>query len=148
MLKKILLALLFAPAISYGQTAVLPIYWCSLPGTQASVSGLKSSNYQLGIIPSCTVSVYLTGTTTLATTTPQSPFTANTDGSISPIYAAVNQGYDVKLSGGIAPNVYPSPVTLTGLYPGSDITIPAQGCLGQNAIANGCTGATTAAGQT
>lgn len=146
MLKKILLALLFVPALSYGQTAVLPIYWCSLPGTRASVSGLKSSNYQLGIIPSCTVSVYLTGTTTLATTTPQSPFTANIDGSISPIYAAVNQGYDVVLSGGIAPNVYPSPVTLTGLYPGSDITIPAQGCLGQNAIANGCTGATTAAG--
>ena len=33
--------------------------------------------------------------------------------SIPPIYAAVNAGYDVVLSGGVSPNTYPSPVTLT-----------------------------------
>jgi hypothetical protein len=97
-----------------------------------------------GIIPSCTVTVYLTGSTTLATTSPQSPFTANMNGSIPPIYAAINQGYDVVLSGGIAPNTYPAPVTLTGLYPGQSIT--SCGAITPCTIAQGGTGATTAAG--
>ena len=123
MLKRILwLLLLAAPVAAHAQTAAIPVYWCSLPGTQATVSGLKSTNYQLGVIPSCLVTVYLTGTTTIATTTPQSPFTANTNGSIPPIFAAINQGYDVVLSGGIPPNTYPAPITLTGLYPGFEFT--------------------------
>ena len=126
------------------QTAVLPIYACTLPGVQAKTSGLNSSNYLQGIIPSCTVTVYLTGTTTLATTTPQSPFTANTNGSIPPIYAAINQGYDVVLSGGIAPNTYPAPRTITGLYPGQSIT--SCGAITPCTIPEGGTGATTAAG--
>ena len=145
MLKKIIFAILFLlPVSTLGQTAALPIYACTLPGTQATVSGLKSTNYQQGIIPSCLITVYLTGTTTLATTTPQSPFTANTNGSIPPIYAAINQGYDVVLSGGIAPNTYPAPVTLTGLYPGQSIT--SCGAITPCTIAQGGTGATTAAG--
>ena len=40
---------------------------CTLGGTKALVSGLGSTNYNQGIIPGCTVTVYLTGTTTLAT---------------------------------------------------------------------------------
>jgi hypothetical protein len=34
----------------------------------------------------------------------------------------VNQGYDVVLSGGIPPNTYPAPVTLTGVYPGFEFS--------------------------
>ena len=106
--------------------------YCNLGGAQSVTSGLSSSNYLLGIIPSCTVKVYLTGTTTLATiysdsseTPLTNPFTANAASSTNPGYwlffAAANQGYDVSLSGGISPNVYSSAVTLTGMYPGTNI---------------------------
>lgn len=117
MKKTIIILMLLFSVKAFAQTAALPVYACVQNGTQAVTSGLKSSNYQLGVVPYCSVSVYLTGTTTIATTTPQSPFRANKDGSIPPIYAAVNQGYDVVLSGGISPNTYPSPVTLTDLFP-------------------------------
>jgi hypothetical protein len=122
--KWFLLLCLFAisSVAAFSQTAVLPIYACIQAGVQAKTSGLPSSNYLQGIIPYCTVEVFLTGTTTVATTSPQSPFKANSDGSIPPIFAAVNQGYDVVLSGGIAPNIYLTPVTLTGLYPGFEFT--------------------------
>ena len=120
-MKKTIISLMLLFSVkAFAQTAALPVYDCVQNGTQAVTSGLKSSNYQLGVVPYCSVSVYLTGTTTIATTTPQSPFRANKDGSIPPIYAAVNQGYDVVLSGGISPNVYLSPVTLTGLYPATE----------------------------
>lgn len=102
---------------------------CTLGGVPATTSGMKSTNYLNGIVPSCTVTVYLTGTTTKATIysdqyeTPLSnPFTANTASSVNPggwkFWAAVNQGYDVVMSGGVAPNVYPTPVTIAGVYPG------------------------------
>jgi len=75
--------------------------------------------------------VYLTGTTTKATiykdgsNTPQdNPFTANTDSTIPPIFAAINIAYDVNLSGGIPPNVYNPSRTLVGLYPSTDIIVP------------------------
>ena len=90
-----------ASVLAHGQTAVLPIYACTLPGVQALVSGISSTNYLYGIIRSCNVTVYLTGTTTIATTTPQSPFTANTNGSIPPIYAPTSTCYDVVLSGDV-----------------------------------------------
>ena len=106
--------------------------YCNLGGAQSVTSGLSSSNYLLGIIPSCTVTVYLTGTTTLATiysdsseTALTNPFTANAASSTNPGYwmffAAANQGYDVSLSGGVSPNVYSSAVTVTGIYPGTNI---------------------------
>jgi hypothetical protein len=106
--------------------------YCNLGGAQSVTSGLSSSNYLQGIIPSCSVTVYLTGTTTLATiyadsnlTILNNPFTANAASSTNPGYwlffAAINQGYDVVLSGGVSPNIYPSAVTLTALYPGTDI---------------------------
>jgi hypothetical protein len=109
---------------------------CTLGGTKALVSGLPSSNYQQGIVPGCTVSVYLTGTTTLATifsnpsgTVLGNPFTAVQAGSPNPgywiFYAANGQGYDVKLSGGnnnpsctTAPNCYAVPLTYTDLKVG------------------------------
>lgn len=109
----------------YAQTGVLPVYSCENPGVKAVTSGSSSSNFLQGIIPTCTVTVYLTGTTTLAAiykdsnnTTQDNPFKANTNGSIPPIYAATDDAYDVKLSGGIPPNIYANPVTLTGLNSG------------------------------
>lgn len=112
------LSMLLIPFAAHGQTAVLPVYSCVKPGVKAITSGLSSSNYLQGVIPSCRVTVYLTGTTNIATTSPQSPFTANIDGSIPPIYAATGQGYDVVLSGGIPPNTYTIPITLTDLSVG------------------------------
>ena len=125
-----LCVLIFANSL-FAQIAAVNGY-CNLGGAQSVTSGLSSSNYLLGIIPSCTVTVYLTGTTTLATiysdssSTPlTNPFTANAASSTNPGYwlffAAANQGYDVSLSGGISPNVYPSAITVTGIYPGTNI---------------------------
>jgi len=139
------LGLLFFTSLAYGQTAALPVYDCIQNGTQAVTSGLKSSNYLQGVVPYCQVSVFLTGTTTIATTNPQTPLQAKSDGSIPPIYAAVNQGYDVTFSGGITPNVYKTPMTLTGIYPGfsfsggGGLTAPVQ-------INQGGTGAITVQG--
>jgi hypothetical protein len=109
------------------QTAAIQQH-CYQGGTKAQLSGLSSTNYQDGIIPSCTVTVYLTGTQTKATiyadgsSTPLSnPFTANAAGSLDSggwiFWAAVNQGYDIVLSGGIAPNAYSTPITLTDRFP-------------------------------
>lgn len=123
---------------AFAQTAAIQGF-CNLGGAQASTSGLKSTNYQQGIIPSCTVTVYLTGTTTKATiyadgsNTPLSnPFTAAAVGSVAPgqwvFWAAVNQGYDVVMSGGIAPNTYPQPVTLTDVFPSTQFVSPGGGC--------------------
>jgi len=127
-MKKIILAIFLLASSLYAQTAALSGY-CDLGASQALTSGLSSSNYQQGLIPSCTVTVYLTGTTTLATiysdssSTPLSnPFTANADASWL-LYASVDQGYDIVLSGGTSPNVYITPVTLTGIYATSNVTI-------------------------
>jgi len=126
-MKRIVLwiSMLLIPFAAHGQTAVLPVYACGNPGIKAVTSGSSSSNYLEGVIPSCLVKVYLTNTTTPATiykdssNTPQAnPFTANTNGSIPPIYAATGQGYDVVLSGGITPNTYTIPITLTDLSVG------------------------------
>jgi hypothetical protein len=98
---------------------------CYLGGTQAKTSGLPSTNYLQGIVPSCTVTVYLTGTQTKATiyadssSTPlANPFTANIKTAVDPggwiFWASTSQLYDVVLSGGIPPNVYPQPVTIVG----------------------------------
>ena len=108
----------------YAQVAALPIQQCVNNATQASLSGMQSTNYLVGDIPSCTVTIYLTRTSTLATYyltpggSPQTgPFTASPQGQFL-VYVTRNQGYDVVLSGGVAPNVYQSPVTFTGLFSG------------------------------
>ena len=86
------------------------------------MSGLLSTNYQQGIVPSCTVTIYLTGTQTLATYyfsqsgAPQTgPFTASSTGQFL-VYVTVNQGYDVTLSAGFPPNIYTTPLTLTDIF--------------------------------
>ena len=127
----LLVVLCSLPAFTQGTAAIQG--FCDLGGAQAKTSGLNSTNYQQGIIPSCQITVYLTGTTTKATiyadgsNTPLSnPFTASALGSVAPgqwiFWTAINQGYDVVMSGGIPPNTYPQSVTLTDVYPGFSFT--------------------------
>ncbi len=125
----VLVILLFAAAAAGAQTAAINGY-CAAGAAKALTSGLPSSNYQQELIPQCTVTVYLTGTVTLATIYSTgsggaltNPFTANTDSSWL-FFAAVSQGYDVVMSGGNPPNVFPAPKTLTGLYPSTQFTAP------------------------
>lgn len=99
--------------------------FCTSGSTQAVVSGLKSTNTLQGIIPKCTVSVYFTGTTTLAPiyssiggTTLANPFTANQLSGQWLFYALASANYDIVLSGGTPPNVYATPLTLTGVGAG------------------------------
>jgi lysophospholipase L1-like esterase len=121
------LLFLFAMPILFSVAAVAQIGaitgYCNLGASHAKTSGLQSSNYLQGIVPSCTVTVYLTGTTTLATiyadssSTPlTNPFTATTAGQWL-FFTSLSQGYDIVLSGGISPNTYTTSVTLTALYP-------------------------------
>lgn len=126
-----LLIALGATSAAFAQTTGAIQGHCYLGGQQVLLSGMQSTNYQQGIVPACTVTVYLTGTQTKATIyadgsgTPLSnPFTANTATSLDPggwiFWAATNQGLDVVLSGGgsnpnctTAPNCYVAPITLT-----------------------------------
>jgi hypothetical protein len=123
----VLAVLMMFPITASAQVAAITNY-CVLGATQAVTSGLQSSNYQQELIPDCTVTVYLTGTTTLATiyadaleTSLTNPFTATANGQWI-FFAAINLGYDIVLSGGISPNIYPTSVTLTGLYPSSQLS--------------------------
>lgn len=103
--------------------AALPLQQCIDPGVQAQLSGLLSINFMMGVIPQCTVTIYITGTTTLATYytsiggSPLSgPFTASPQGQFL-VYVSNAQGYDVVFSGGIPPNTYAQPVTVVGVGP-------------------------------
>jgi hypothetical protein len=136
-MKKIawLFPLLFAAPL-FAQTDALQGY-CDRGGTHALVSGLPATNWQLGTVPGCTVTVYLTGTTAKATLYSDSlgtplgnPFTATLSTSPNPGYwifwAATGQGYDVTMSGGgnvptctTQPNCYAIPITKTDLKVGS-----------------------------
>lgn len=122
-MKKVLISIgmLLCALPVFSQTAAISNY-CNLGASQATTSGLKSTNYQQTIIPSCKVAVFLTGSTTLATifsdgnnTSLTNPFTATRQGTYL-FYAAANAGYDIVLSGGFPPNFYPAPVTLTNIY--------------------------------
>ena len=128
MRKWLLLGLSLLATAAGAQTAAINGF-CTQGGQSALVQGLNSTNKLQGIVPSCTVSVFLTGTTTPATifadslSTPlANPFTATALGSAAPgqwlFYAATGQGYDVVLSGGISPLVFAQPVTLSGLFSG------------------------------
>lgn len=127
MFRRILLPLLLGlvAVAAHAQTDAFEGF-CNRGGQFAVVSELNSTNRLQNVIPSCTVSVYFTGTTTLvpanlitkdAGGTPLgNPFTADAITSLTPghwlFYAADGQGYDVVGSGGISPNTYPSPVPL------------------------------------
>ena len=106
----LLLALASALRLSGAQTVnALPFNYCLQGGVQSQTSGLASSNFLQGIVPSCTVTVRYTGTTNLATIysnssegTLDNPFTANTVGFFT-IFASNAYCYDITLSGGISP---------------------------------------------
>ena len=78
------------------------------------------------------MTVFLTGTQTKATifSSPSgaplsNPFTANASTSPDPggwiFWASQGAAYDIVMSGGIAPNVYHNPITLTGVALGSAV---------------------------
>jgi hypothetical protein len=117
------LALLVAPLLAMAQTSGnRPISgWCTAGATSASTQGLPSTNKLQGIVPRCTVGVYLTGTTTLAViyadpvgTPLGNPFTA-TDAGQWTVWANPAVAYDITMKGGTPPNVFPVPVTLNGI---------------------------------
>lgn len=122
---KIVLALFISvfslPAL--GQTAAITDF-CKTGATQAMTSGLPSTNNLQGIIPSCLVTVYGTGTTNLATIyanagsgTLGNPFRATQTGQWT-FWASTAGCYDIVMSGGYAPNEFKTPVTLTGVCTG------------------------------
>jgi hypothetical protein len=118
-MKRFIWLLLLLPVSLWGQTAAFNGF-CWLGGTKATISGMSSTNLLQGIVPGCTVTVYRTGTTILAAIyadpnqgTLSNPFTATTSGQWT-FWAVTGVGYDVVLSGGVPPNIYSSPVTLTG----------------------------------
>lgn len=96
--------------------------FCTVGGQKVLTSGSSSSTFVQASYPKCLVSVYLSGTTTLAPlfgspdgsgTPPGNPFTANTNGSWL-AYSATGVAVDVVMSGG-SPNPFPVPFTLVGL---------------------------------
>jgi hypothetical protein len=93
---------------------------CAKGNTFLSAFGTPTTTPAVGSFPSCTVTAYLTGTTTLATlyqnstlTPLTNPFTANTDGSWL-LFASNTINYDIVMSGG-TPFPLPAPVALTNL---------------------------------
>lgn len=122
-----LLSLLSFPLVRAQTQSALPVIGFCVNGAKPAItSGLASSNFNQNLIPKCTVSVFLAGTTSPATiyadpsqTPLTNPFTANQDASwqfyVAP--SAPGQAYDITLSGGIPPNTYTSPRTLVNWLP-------------------------------
>ena len=111
------IALALAPTRLLAQTGAVTGF-CDQGARHATTSGLPSSNYQQQLIPQCTITVYLTGTTTLATiyadqsNTPlTNPFTADANAQWV-FWAATNAGLDIIGSGGQIPNVYSPSIPL------------------------------------
>jgi hypothetical protein len=127
-----LASLLVAASAARAQYYAIPVQLCGNTATQAFVSGLQSTNYLAGVIRGCTVTVYLTDTSTKATlysnatgSTLGNPFTADLLTGKFLAFAANGQGYDVVLSGGGAnpsctttPNCYAATLTITDIFAG------------------------------
>ena len=119
MKKWVFLACLLAP-LAHGQNAAISGF-CTQGASQALLSGLLSTNYQQGIVPSCLVTVYYSGTTNIVPiysnsggTTLGNPFTASNLGQWT-FFAATGSFVDIVLSGGTCPNCYQTPITITGV---------------------------------
>ena len=102
---------------AFGQTYEKIQGYCEQGGQTVTTDGRTSTTRVQRSYPSCTITVYETGTTTLATIasdsggTPKSnPFTADTDGYWS--WYAQDGVYDVKMSGG----GLASPITRSGFW--------------------------------
>jgi lysophospholipase L1-like esterase len=135
MSKRVLIFIAFCvfSVSAFGQYYALPIQDCNQGGTQAKTSGLASTNYQQGIVPSCLVTIYYTGTTNpvpgssvfanaTGSSTLGNPFTASATGQFV-AFLAQGQGYDVTLSGGVCPNCFTVPRTYTGVFSGSGSSV-------------------------
>lgn len=106
-MKNLLSILFFFLALtvsSIAQTVVKYQDYASQGGKSATVQGSNSSNKFAQVYPSCTVTVYLTGTTTLATlysdtllTSKSNPFTATSEGYYE--FFAIPGQYDIRISG-------------------------------------------------
>ena len=100
------------------QTYIKRQGYCQRPAQKVTTNGATSTTTVMQIVPGCTVTVYNTGTTVTASLYATATGTAR----INPIvadatgyywyYAAAGR-YDERFSGGVSPNTYPSPVTLT-----------------------------------
>lgn len=120
-----ILALMFAMLVGgVAQAQIAPIQeFCSIGGVKVVTQGTSSTTTVMGSYPKCTVTVYLTGTTTKATifsdnvrTPLGNPFTASTTGAFL-LYAATMTGYDVVVSGG-TPLALPAPFTYVDVFAG------------------------------
>lgn len=131
---------------------------CYQGGVPAQVQGIGSTNRLLGVIPSCTVTVYYTGTTNPipgnmiyanaeGSASLGNPFTANAQSSTDPggylFWASTSQGVDICFSGGVSPNTYSTSVCQTGVFPAGGVN-PASGVTSVSATSpievNGGTG--------
>lgn len=129
MLKKIfllilMLTILAGGSLSYGQTVQKLQGYCEDGGQTVTTDGRTSTTKVQRSYPSCTVTVYVSGTTTLATiysdesSTPKAnPFVADSTGAWF-FYGAVGR-YDTKFSGG----GITTPYTKSGLW----VVVPGGG---------------------
>lgn len=102
----------------YAQNYLAYNNWCQKGGQKVMTSNLPSSNPFQQSYPGCTVAVYLTGTSNLATIYSDgagdplgNPFIAAADGSFK-FYAAGGTAYDVTISGA----GLPAPYTFPAIY--------------------------------
>ena len=124
---------LMLSAAAFGQNGAVEGF-CTQGGVLAKTQGLSSTNQLQGVIPSCLVTVYYTGTTTQVPgsqiysnaggTVMGNPFKANALGSTNPgrwiFWAATGAALDVQGSGGICPNCYSTSTPLaTDVFPAS-----------------------------
>lgn len=135
------IAFIFSSLCAFAQTGTVQGF-CTQGAVPAVTSGSSSANTLQGVIAGCTVTVYLHGTTTLATiykdanNTPlANPFTANLAGVTNAggwlFYAATSQGVDIFGSGGggnpsctTQPKCYAVSTPLAvAVYPSTAITI-------------------------
>ena len=126
----LILAILLCPWHILGQTTGALQGTSTLGGISATTQGSQSSNKLQGVIPAALISIYYTGTTTLATgltsdgTHPlANPFYSNASNAVNPggfiAFVLANQGYDIVASSGqgvpnciTGPLCYTQPVTL------------------------------------
>jgi hypothetical protein len=107
---RLLLSFLLLSAAAFGRQKVQG--YCEQGGNTVTTSGYVSTTKVQKSFPGCTVTVYLAGTTTLATiyadnsSTPKAnPFTASASDGLYFFYAD-NARYDVRLSGGGIPTPF------------------------------------------
>lgn len=141
-MRRLLFLSLLLPVVGYCDQSLHG--YCAQTATLVLQSGgLTSSPQAIGAYPGCTVTVYYTGTTTIAPifsdnglTPLANPFTANTTTGAFLFYAA-NGRYDVNLSGG-TPTPLPSAFTLSDylLYDLPSI-LTTSGCLFSNGTSSG-----------